>query len=110
MTPAMNGLLSVVGKEDREEHDTLNKGGQNDGDGQDSTLGSWVTTGGFSGFCTDKAHADTCSKTCKTNVDVSAEAFSSEHFDKFKCHIIVMVCCCFLRPPRFAHGQIGERI
>ncbi|MGE9268867.1 MAG: hypothetical protein ACQKBY_12295 [Verrucomicrobiales bacterium] len=38
--------------------DTFNQCGQNDGDHEDRGGGAWVTTGGLSGFETEKTDAD----------------------------------------------------
>ena len=63
----------LLGKEDREEHDTFDQSGQNDRQRQDVTSGTWVATGGFSSFRTEKADADSSTNSGKSNVEVAGQ-------------------------------------
>lgn len=64
------------GKEDREEYDALDKGCQNDGDGQDIACSTGIAAGGFSGFHAEKTDADAGTESCESNVKF---AFNSCH-------------------------------
>ena len=51
-------MKRLLNKEDREEHDTLDESGKNDGQGQDVTGGTGVAACGFGGFGAEDTDAE----------------------------------------------------
>ena len=93
----------LLSKEDREEHDTFDKRCKNDGEGKDVTSSTWVTAGGFSSLCAEKADADSGTDSSEGDVEVAGE-FSK---NRGHCRIVSLV---FRRPPQSSPWSARESV
>lgn len=76
-------------EEDREEDDTLNQSGENDGDLKNVGTSTWVATSSFGCFHSDESHTDTGANGCETYVDFAFDGCEEEH-EEFS-HFLVLV-------------------
>ena len=63
----------LLGEEDREEHDTFDQSGKNDGEREDVTGSTRVTASSFSSFGTQKTDADSGTDGGECNVHVAGQ-------------------------------------
>ncbi len=101
--PVEGRLLS---KEDREEHDTFDQSGQNDGQRQDVTSSAWIATSGFSSFRTEQADADSSTDSGQSNVEITGQ-FSEDRECGHICSVWLLLV---FRFPQFSLWSKREKV